>query len=187
MDTLGDLWLPIVVSAAIVFAASALVWMVLPHHKGEWKGLSNESAVLELLRGGGLAPGLYMFPFAATPKDRETPEMTKKLEEGPVGVMTVMPSGKPNMGKSMLLSFAFNLVVSFFAAYVARHTLAQQATYPEVFRIIGSIAIAVYVLGSLPEAIWFGRPWKSQWKAMFDGLLYGLLTAGTFGWLWPRG
>jgi hypothetical protein len=23
-------------------------------------------------------------------------------------------------------------------------------------------------------------------KTMFDGLVYGLLTAGTFGWLWPR-
>jgi len=23
-------------------------------------------------------------------------------------------------------------------------------------------------------------------KEVVDGLIYGLLTAGTFGWLWPR-
>ncbi len=35
MEPLLDLWLPIVVSAVIVFVASFLAWMVLPHHKGD--------------------------------------------------------------------------------------------------------------------------------------------------------
>jgi hypothetical protein len=28
--------------------------------------------------------------------------------------------------------------------------------------------------------------WSATLKNMFDGLLYALVTAGTFGWLWPR-
>jgi hypothetical protein len=31
-----------------------------------------------------------------------------------------------------------------------------------------------------------GKPWSVAWKEVFDGLLYGCVTAGTFGWLWPR-
>ena len=39
---------------------------------------------------------------------------------------------------------------------------------------------------SVPAAIWMGKPWSVAWKEVFDGLLYGLVTAGAFGWLWPR-
>jgi hypothetical protein len=28
--------------------------------------------------------------------------------------------------------------------------------------------------------------WGTTIKEVIDGLVYGLLTAGTFGWLWPR-
>jgi hypothetical protein len=44
MVALGSLWLPIVLSAVFVWLASALVWMVLPHHRSDWKGLPDEEA-----------------------------------------------------------------------------------------------------------------------------------------------
>ncbi len=37
MVTLGSLWLPIVLSAVVVFFASWLMHMVLPHHWTDWK------------------------------------------------------------------------------------------------------------------------------------------------------
>ncbi len=43
-----------------------------------------------------------------------------------------------------------------------------------------------HFLGTIPESIWFGRPWKSVGLQLIDALLYALLTGGTFGWLWPR-
>jgi len=43
-----------------------------------------------------------------------------------------------------------------------------------------------YGLGPIVNAIWKGQPWSVTLKEIFDGLVYGLLTAGTFGWLWPR-
>jgi hypothetical protein len=35
-------------------------------------------------------------------------------------------------------------------------------------------------------AIWYRRAWGTTIRSTVDGLLYALLTAGTFGWLWPR-
>ena len=40
--------------------------------------------------------------------------------------------------------------------------------------------------GNLPNSIWWGKPWRNTCLEALDGVLYGLLTAGSFGWLWPR-
>ena len=55
-----------------------------------------------------------------------------------------------------------------------------------VFRITGTVAWLAYGAATVPDAIWFGRPWSAIGKNIFDALMYGLLTAGVFGWLWPR-
>ena len=41
-----------------------------------------------------------------------------------------------------------------------------------------------YGLGHLSNGIWKGQLWSATIKEVIDGLIYGLLTAGTFGWLW---
>ena len=43
-----------------------------------------------------------------------------------------------------------------------------------------------YGVGTLSNGIWKGQPWKIVILEAFDGLIYALLTAGVFGWLWPR-
>ena len=43
-----------------------------------------------------------------------------------------------------------------------------------------------YGVGPLVDSIWKGQPWSATLKSVFDGLLYALVTAGVFGWLWPR-
>jgi len=54
------------------------------------------------------------------------------------------------------------------------------------FRFAGCAAFAGYSLALLQHSIWYRRSWWTTAKSMFDGLIYGLLTAGIFGWLWPR-
>jgi hypothetical protein len=90
------------------------------------------------------------------------------------------------MGRYLLQWFLFSLVVSLFVAYVAAHSLPAGARYGQVFRIVGATAFLAYAAGQIPAAIWMGKPWRIAWKEAFDGLLYGLVTGGTFGWLWPR-
>ena len=43
-----------------------------------------------------------------------------------------------------------------------------------------------YAMGAWPLSIWYGRKWSTTFKSTFDALIYAMLTAGTFGWLWPK-
>ncbi len=184
MVTLGMLWLPIVVSAVVVFFASFLMWMVLPHHRSDWGKLPGEDAVLDAMRAQKVSAGQYSFPYFL-PKDMKQPEVVEKLERGPAGMMIVMPLGVPNMGKSMVLSFVHDLVLSLFVGYLAAHALPAGSDYLAVFRIAGTAAVLAYAGSIATGAIWYGRSWSSIGKEIFDGVVYGLLTAGVFGWLWP--
>ncbi len=186
MVTFGMLWMPIILAAILVFIASFVIWMVSPHHKSDWKGVPEEGSFLEALRSQKITPGQYMFPYASTMKESGTPEFAKKCEEGPVGFLTLKPSAKPAMGKPIVLSFIYYLGVSFLVAYVTGRTLAPSTHYLAVFRVAGAVAVIAYCGALFPSAIWFGRSWRMTWKEVVDGIAYGLLTAGAFGWLWPR-
>ena len=186
MVHLGSLWLPIIISSILVFITSSIVHMVLKYHHRDYTKLPNEDAVRAAIRSGNPAPAQYIIPYCPSPKEMQTPEMTKKYTEGPVAVVNLIRPGVPAMGKNLGQWFAFILVVSLIIAYVACHCLPAGARYMDVFRVVGTVGFLAYAAGQFPAAIWMGKPWKVAWKEAFDGLLYGLVTAGTFGWLWPR-
>jgi hypothetical protein len=54
-----------------------------------------------------------------------------------------------------------------------------------VFRFVGATAFLGYALALLQNCIWYKRQWSANLKSIIDGLVYALLTAGCFGWLWP--
>jgi len=185
MVSLGALWLPILLSAVLVFVLSSIIHMVLRYHRSDYNPLPNEEAVRAAIRSGNPAPGQYIFPYAMG-AEMASPEVKQKYIEGPVGVLHLRPAGASGMGSNLVQWFGFALVVSFFIAYVAGHALPAGSEYLRVFRIVGAVGFLAYAAGQLPAAIWMGKPWAVAWKEVFDGLLYGLVTAGTFGWLWPR-
>jgi hypothetical protein len=186
MVSIPELWLPILVSTVLVFAASNLVWMVLPHHKSDTRALPDESTVLDALGKQGLRPGLYRFPWARSMAEMKDPAFVAKLEKGPVGFVTVMPSGPFSMGRAMGLWIAYLVVIGACVAYLTGRVLSPGAHYLEVFRVAGTVAFLAYSGAQLPAAIWWGKPLGVAFKEILDGFLYGLLTAGAFGWLWPR-
>jgi len=186
MVSLGALWLPVLLSAVLVFLTSFLIHMVLRYHSSDYTPLPNEEAVRTAIRSGNPAPAQYIIPYCANPKDMAAPDMQRKFVEGPVAVLNLKRPGPPTMGPSLVQWFVFTLVVSFFVAYIACHTLQPGTEYLAVFRVVGAVGFLAYAAGQLPAAIWMGKPWRAAWKEAFDGLLYGLVTAGTFGWLWPR-
>jgi hypothetical protein len=185
MVLLSALWLPIVLSAVIVFVASSIMHMVLPYHRGDYQKIPDEDKVLPALRAAGLKRGLYIFPFADH-STMKSPEVMEKYKQGPVGMMTIFPSGPPVMPKFLGLWFGYCLIVGFFVAYLAAHTVAPGAYYLRVFRVVGTAAFLAYGLGHISDGIWKGQTWSFVIKEVVDGLVYALLTAGTFGWLWPR-
>jgi nucleoside recognition membrane protein YjiH len=186
MVPISALWLPILISAVIVFIVSAIIHMALPIHKSDYRKLPDEDKVLEALRSAGVMPGrAYPFPFC-THKEMKSPEMMEKFKRGPVGLMTIIPSGSPNMGKFLGQWFVYCLVVGFFTAYLTGRTRPAGTEYLEVFRVAGTTAFLGYSLALIQDAIWKGETWGVNLKHVLDGLIYGLLTAGTFGWLWPK-
>jgi hypothetical protein len=186
MVSLGELWIPILVSAVLVFIASSIIHMVLKYHNRDYKQLPNEDAVRAAIRTGNPAPAQYIIPYCSDMKEMEKPENKQKYLDGPVAVLNLLPPGVPNMGKYLSQWFAFILVMSIFIAYIAAHSIPRGVEYLQVFRIVGAVGFVGYAMGQIPESIWMGKPWKVTWKGVFDALVYALVTAGTFGWLWPR-
>jgi hypothetical protein len=177
---------PIVLSAVLVFVLSSLVHMVFKYHASDYQKLPNEDAVRAAIRGGNPSPRQYVIPHAADMKEMQGEEMRRKYAEGPIAVLTLKPNGDVGMGKALGIWFVFALVISAVVAYVGWAVLPRGTTYLKVFQVTGAVAWLAYAGGQLPAAIWMGKPWSIAAKEVFDGLLYGLATAGAFGWLWPR-
>jgi len=186
MISLTALWLPILVSAVIVFFASFVIHMVLGYHKSDYRELPNEHRVTDALRSAGVTRGpVYFFPYFSF-KDMKSAPVIEKLKQGPVGLLTVLPSGPPAMGKNMVQWFLYCVVISIFAAYLSGHTLAPGTAFSQVFRVVGIAAFLGYGAAHVQESIWSGRSWVVTLKHLFDSLIYGLVTAAIFGWLWPK-
>jgi hypothetical protein len=186
MVELSSLWFPIILSAVVVFIISTFIHMVLPWHKGEYPKMPNEEKVMDALRPLNIPPGDYMVPRAQSMEEMKSTEYKDKLAKGPVMVVTVLPNGQMNMGKSLFFWFLYSLVVSFFAAYVAGRALTPEATYLQVFRFVGVTSFIGYSLALWQLSIWYNRSLATTIKANIDGFIYALFTAGVFGWLWPR-
>jgi hypothetical protein len=181
-----ELWLPILLSAVFVFIISSIIHTVTPWHKSDYPKLPNEDKVMDALRPLAIPPGDYMMPCPSSSKDMRSPEFLEKMKKGPVAIFTVIPNGPPRMAKNLVQWFLYSVVVGIFAAYVAGRALTPGAEYLSVFRFAGVTAFVGYSLALWQFSIWYHRSWKTTIKATVDGFIYGLLTAGTFGWLWPR-
>ncbi len=90
------------------------------------------------------------------------------------------------MGRSMALSFLVFLGVAFMAAYTAAHALGPAPRYLAVFRIVGTVATMSFGVGTIFTSIWYDRPWRAYLADAVDAVVFGLVMAGLFGWLWPR-
>jgi hypothetical protein len=180
------LWVPILVSAVFVFVASSILHMVLRIHRNDWRKVPDEDRMMEALRGFNLTPGDYCVPRADTPNALKDPAFLEKLKRGPFVFMTVLAVKDVSMGPQLAQWFVFSIVVSLFAGYVAGAAVPPGGDYLRVFRFAGTTAFIAYTMAFYPQSIWYKRPWSLQLKNTFDGLVYGILTAGVFGWLWPR-
>ncbi|MDH5590316.1 MAG: hypothetical protein OEZ65_05610 [Gemmatimonadota bacterium] len=186
MVSLTSLWLPILLSAAVVFMASSFIHMALKYHSADFKALPDEDGVMSALRNFGLPAGDYAAPRATDMKEMSSEAHQEKLRKGPAFFMTVIPpEAAGSMGRALVMWFLFTAVVSVFAGYLAGRTLTAGTDYLMVFRITGTVAFAAYGVGGWQRAVWFHQPLGTTLRNTFDGLIYALLTAGVFGWLWP--
>jgi len=186
MVNLASLWLPILLSAIFVFVVSSLIHMALGYHNNDFKKAPDEDGLMDALRKFNIPPGDYGVPWPGGSENKRSPEFAEKMKTGPVAHIKMIGSGEISIGKSLMLWLLYSLVVGAFAAYIAGHALKPGAHYLEVFRFVGGVAFAGYSLALLQDSIWLKCAWSTTLKSMFDGLVYALVTAGTFGWLWPK-
>lgn len=186
MVDIMSLWLPILLSAVFVFILSALIHMVFGYHAGDFKKTPDENAFADAIRKLNIPPGQYMYPCAQSPKEMKSPEFQERVKAGPGLIMTIWPGGRTSMSGNLVQWFVYSIIIGIFAAYVAGRALGPGAYYLAVFRFVGVTAFTCYALAGWQDVIWYKRPIGMALRNTFDGLLYGLVTAGTFGWLWPR-
>lgn len=185
MTDLVQLWLPILVSAVLVFVASSLIHMVFKWHNSDYRKLANEPAVMAALRAGAPVPGLYTLPHCTDMKDMHDPDVQARFREGPVAMVTVRPPGLPAMGALLLQWYVFNLLLSVAIAVLVLYTYGRQGDPAAIGHLAGVVAFLAYGAGSIPNAIWMGKPWATVAKDLLDALIYGAVTGLVFWQLWP--
>jgi hypothetical protein len=186
MTALSALWLPILLSAVLVFVASSVIHMVFTGwHASDYRQIPNEDQVRAALQPLAIPPGDYVVPRPASAADMRSPDFVEKVTRGPVMILTVLPNRVTNMGQNLLLWFLYSAVVSLFAGYVTSRAVAPGAPYLEVFRFAGVTAFTGYALALWQMSIWYRRDLGTTMRSTIDGFVYALLTAGVFGWLWP--
>ena len=179
-------WLPILLATVLCFFAGALLHMAIPVHKGDWHSLPDEDGILAAMRKAGVTAGNYMFPHPPSMQAMNEPGFIAKLEQGPVGIMTLRKPGKMGMGPALLKQALYHLVVSVVIAYLAGLTLPADVAYMHAFRVVGTMSMVAYVAAIFPEAIWYQHPRNYVTAKVVDGIVWGLLTAGAFAGFWPR-
>ena len=183
MVPLPTLWLPILLSAVFIFIASNILWMVLPFwHRKDYGKLPDEGGILAAL--ARTPSGQYAAPMMDW-KDC-TPEQRAAAQAGPMASIIVRNPGAFSFPKALTLYFVYLLVVCTFVAYIAGVTLGSGVHYLRVFRVAGTAGVLAFSFNSIADSIWYGKPWPVTCKLIIDGVIFGLLIGGTFGWLWPR-
>ncbi len=179
--SLGALWLPIVVSGVVLFIASFLAWMVIGHHKGDWKHLPDEDALSKFVQGCALAPGQYMFPHCPTSEEWKSEAFQARMKSGPNGLLYIWQPGG-GMGLNLFLTWLLFTAISFVIAYLAGMVIPPGQDRWFIFRFVATAAVLVYATSGLLNAIWFRRKILGD---VIDGIAYGLITGAIFAFLWP--
>ncbi len=180
-----DLWMPVLLGAVLAWIASALIHMALKYHNSDYRQLANEDEVAAAIRNGAPAPGIHSIPFCADMSQMGEPAMQAKFNTGPVAFVTVFPNGMPAMGKLVGQQIVYFLVGCVLIGWVATLALPAGAEYLHVFAFVAPVGFLAFGWAVVPFSIWYGHPWSTTAKYLFDALVYGLIVAGCFGWLWP--
>lgn len=186
MVPIPTLWLPMLLSAVFVFFASFLIHMVLGYHRADWRKVPAEDDFMDAVRKFNIPAGDYMAPCGEGPRSMKDPAFMEKMKRGPVMIMTIFPPRQNGFGMQLLQWFVYCLLVSLFCAYIAGRAVGPGTDYLHVFRFAGAVAFACYAVAQFQNSIWYRRSWATTLRHTFDSLIYAGLTAGAFGWLWPK-
>ena len=185
MAFLTDLGMAIILISIVLFLASYVAWMVMPHHFGDWKKLDRESELMDAIKRWNIPNGNYMFPMAVSNAELKQEAHMQRHKRGPRGIISVW--GMPNMGSNLGLTFLFFFATTATIGYVTHIACPPGATgvdFMKVFRIAGTIGILTHASSGVLGSIWVKRRVITD---VGDGVVYGLLIGLIFAAMWPYG
>ncbi len=185
MVTIDSLWLPILLAAVAVFAVSSIMHMFLGYHWNDLRSPAQQDAMLDALRGLNVQPGDYAMPKPDSMKQCAARNSRPRSSADRLVLMTVSNGGMA-MGKSLGQWFVYLLVVGVLLRVHRRPRAVHRGQLPggvppgRLQRLHGLRAGTAAGLDLVPAQL------APDLVAMFDGLVFAMLTGGMFGWLWPR-
>ena len=185
--SITELWQPIILGAVLAWVASGVIHMVVKYHNADYLKLSNEDEVSAALKNSAAEPGIYSLPYCDDPGQMSDEGLQKKFIDGPVAFVAIFENGLPNMGKLLFQQFAFFLLGCVLIGYCATLGLSPGADYLTVFRFVATLGFIAFGWGVIPYSIWYGHSWATAGRYLVDAIVYGLIVAGAFSWLWPAG
>ena len=189
MVPLSALWLPVVCSrpcwCSSPAPSSTWCW---PIHKNDLKKVPDEDAFQDAFRRMGITPGDYAVPCAGSSHGDEGAGLRREDGEGTAGVHD--RAGRRPHASWARASPCGSCTASSSACSAAMS--AGRALAP------GAQTTSTCFDSSAPSPLRATRcrcrrppsgtnaTGARRSASMIDGLVYGMLTAGTFGWLWPK-
>lgn len=175
-----DLWLPIVVSGFATHILSTIAWMLLPHHKPEWKQLPVEDEFLEWISERKVPADQYMIPFAQSPDQMNSDAYLQK--QGKCKGMMVIWETPPNIAKAVGLTLAFFFIAAFVIGYLASLALLPGESFSRVIQFVTTVGLLAHCAAKFPHVFWFRRRIAME---VLDGVVYAFATGLIFALLWP--
>jgi hypothetical protein len=169
-----------------VFIALMIIHMLPGWHQGDMNAVPGEEAVMDTLRVLAIQPGEYRFPYGRTSAEMTSPAFVEKMTAGPVGVLTIRPNGELPFGRFLVEWIIYSLIVAVFAGYVTGRTHSPGTPFMDVFQISATVAFCCYAMAHWQNWIWWGKSTRYTIRYSIDGVIFGLVTGATFGWLWPK-
>ncbi|MBI4548255.1 MAG: hypothetical protein HY707_09760 [Ignavibacteriae bacterium] len=163
----------------ILWVWGFLAWVVFPLHKPSIRNISNEDAVIEVLRTNMDAKGVYIFPGMPADYNQASMEAyTQKYMRGPMGMIIYDPQGSDPMMASQFINGLIIFIISAFLAawFLSRSTAAASSYFARVL-FCGMLGIVVSVFTYLSAWNWMGYPLDYTTAMMIDAIV-GWLLAG---------
>jgi len=168
-----------IVGGIILWVWGFLAWAVLPLHKPSMRNISNEDAVIEVLRTNINVKGVYIFP--GMPLDDNQASMdtyTQKYMRGPTGMIIYDPQGSDPMMLSQFINGLIILMISaFLAAWFLSRSTAAASSYMARVLFCGMLGIFISFFSHLSAWNWMGFPLDYTTAMMIDAII-GWLLAG---------
>jgi hypothetical protein len=185
MVAVSSLWLPVLLSAVLIFVVSSIIHMVTPWHKGDYNRLAEEDGVMAVLRPFALKPGDYMVPRPSSMAEMGSPAFADKVKQGPRLMMTVFPGSSMSMTSNLVGWFVYLLVVAAMVAFLDTIVQPPGAHHHDVFHVTLIASFLGYAAALWQMVIWYNRSISTTLRSTIDGVLYALITAGVFSYFWP--